>query len=168
MRNPFDRILSAYLDKIVGQAPEIGQIRNQMERADGKIGFEEFLDAVAAIPDRHRDKHWRTQTAVTMARVLDYEFVGKLENLNDSLQKVQSMAGIDFREVKRHAPHQTGATEKHAQYYTPALVEKVAAIYAEDFERFGYRPMLDLPEPEPAADPEPDPDAAAKDEFAAV
>lgn len=34
--------------------------------------------------------------------------------------------------------HDTGATQKLLDYYTPELASMVTAIYREDFEVFGY------------------------------
>ncbi|MDN2566005.1 sulfotransferase family protein [Aquibium sp. A9E412] len=147
VRNPFERLLSCYLDKIVGSAPEKTQVDGYWTRTHGaakeNYSFSEFVEAVANTNDNARDKHWRTQCRVTMVGYIDYSFIGRFETLAQHLNQVQRVGRIDFRDVAEVSPHKTGASTKLKEYYTPEIVEKVVDIYEPDFERFKYKRSVD-------------------------
>lgn len=142
VRNPFDRLLSAYLDKICGKEPEKQQMDNGWKRMHGEpkdeYTFGEFVSYVNATPDTNRDKHWRTQTSLTMSNSIKFHHVGRLETFNADLVKIQSKAKIDFRNVKEFTPHKTNAAEKRAEHYNKTIVEAVAEAYQVDFDMFNY------------------------------
>ena len=146
VRNPFHRLLSSYLDKIVGQAPEKGQIDAIWTRIHGgkkdNYTFAEFVEAIGSIPDVSRDKHWRTQTRITMANHINYSFVGRFEQLAAHLSKIESMSRIDFSNLKEVSPHKTDAAARLKEFYTDDLAREVARIYDVDFVQFVYKKEL--------------------------
>lgn len=142
VRNPYTRLLSCYLDKIVGNAGQKNQISIQLGYGDGSdqpISFEEFVDAILVQAPMHMDPHWRIQYDQTFHQGINYDFIGRFERLEEDLRHVISLIGIDFdRYYEVTRPHITGANEKLKQYYTPAIQEKVYQKYKLDFETFGY------------------------------
>ncbi len=143
VRNPYERILSAYLDKIVGNTPEKKQIDNNRDMVarvkSDEYSFGEFIDIVAKIPDNIRDKHWRTQCSITMKNHIKYNYIGKIERFNADIHKIQHISGINFDGIKEFSPHKTGAKSKIDKYYSDENLKKsVIDIYDKDFEAFGY------------------------------
>lgn len=147
VRNPFVRLLSSYLDKIVGSAPEKGQIDAYWARKHGDskeaYTFDEFIEAVGGIPDTLRDKHWRTQSRVTMAGYINYSFIGRFEHLAAHLAKIESVARIDFSNLKEISPHKTDAASRLNEFYTEQTISEVVRIYEADFDRFMYKKEIE-------------------------
>ncbi len=72
VRNPWDRLVSCYRDKIQGEAhdftafhPERGVAYcvARFESLQAGMSFERFVDAIAEIPDTEADAHFRSQKA---------------------------------------------------------------------------------------------------------
>ncbi len=63
VRNPYSRLLSAWLDKIAGNRKQKAQVLLQLghdpNRLDREISFEKFVRAVVAQPVSVMDPHWR-------------------------------------------------------------------------------------------------------------
>jgi len=143
VRNPFSRLLSGYLDKLVNNEYE----RN---RHLPLMGFEpgshptllDFLERLAQKPDARRDIHFTTQSSLLMVGCVDYAFIGRFEGFQqDFLQMQNLLYGIkhtsqSYEDFGKH--HASNANEKLAQYYGPREVEMVCEIYHADFEFFGY------------------------------
>lgn len=142
VRNPFNRLLSSYLDKIVGKAPERGYVDGFWKRKYGSAKedytFAEFVEYISETMDRLRDKHWRTQTNITLTPFIKYSFVGRFEHLSDHLAHIQQESGIDFSDIKEMSPHKTNANNKLREYYTDEIRTTVGYIYRNDFSNFSY------------------------------
>lgn len=105
VRNPFDRLLSAYNSKFVAMyvATETNSaacdvIRYVYERShdispdyDRGISFNEFVWYVVQKKDRELDLHWRPQNSFVSGLRID--FVGRLESLAADIQIVQDHVG---------------------------------------------------------------------------
>jgi hypothetical protein len=63
VRNPYSRILSCWLDKMVSNETERGRMAPMLGLdPNTPPSLAEFLEAIAAQPERERDPHWTTQT----------------------------------------------------------------------------------------------------------
>ncbi|WP_118134984.1 sulfotransferase family protein [Oceanicella sp. SM1341] len=141
VRNPYDRLLSAYLDKIVGDRPQAAQVKAVLGRSAGseaEISFAEFVDAVAATPPALMDPHWRPQYLHNCVDEMDYHFIGRMERFEPDMAHVCREAGLDAQHLARFSPHSNDAGDKLAAYYTPALRKKVYRVFEQDFEAFSY------------------------------
>lgn len=92
VRNPWDRLVSCYRDKIQGEArdftafaPERGVAYcvARFESLQAGMSFERFVDAIAEIPDTEADAHFRSQHTFVTNRAGDIaiDFVGRFESL---------------------------------------------------------------------------------------
>jgi hypothetical protein len=70
VRNPWDRLVSCYRDKILGEVPDFTSFHPArgvaccLARFDvfrAGMSFDEFVKAVAAVPDKEADDHFRSQ-----------------------------------------------------------------------------------------------------------
>lgn len=143
VRNPFSRLLSGYLDKLVSNEYE----RN---RHLPLMGFEpgshptllDFLERLAEKTDATRDIHFTTQSALLMVNSVDYTFIGRFEGFQQDFLQMQNLlydikhTGQSYEDFGKH--HASNANEKLTQYYGPRETELVREIYQADFDFFGY------------------------------
>ena len=143
VRNPYSRILSGYLDKLV---------TNEYERARHlpMMGFEpgsqptllEFLDRLKGTEDAARDIHFSSQASLLMVEHVEYDFIGRFESFEtDFLQLQASYFNVtrpnqSYESFGKH--HASNANDKLARYYGPREVALVQEIFKRDFELFGY------------------------------
>lgn len=163
VRNPWDRLISTYTTKVVGgkiindpvYGPWIYQLTSRL--VDIKTGnipfcrypmilenmsFEEFVFALADIPDDKVDKHLRSQyTFITdnNGKIL-VDFVGKFESLKEDFDWICKQIGLNNVTLphKRDEPRQKFGRKDYLEYYTPKTWEIVRQRYQKDIEMFGY------------------------------
>jgi hypothetical protein len=140
VRNPYERLLSGYLDKIARPGP----YREERLRALGlpSAAAVSFVDFVAALERRDAgqfDAHWRPQYLQSCYESLPPDFVGRFETLERDLRTVLTRIGIDFAGAYQpELRHQTQAAALCGRYYTPDLRARVYGLYRRDFELFAY------------------------------
>lgn len=141
-RNPYTRLLSAYLDKIAKRKPEHEDLMIQLGYgpfSEHVLSFEEFVYAVSEQPVLNMNIHWRTQYYATFQHAIRYDFIGRFESFEPDLRFAMDRIGIDMEKYYQvQAGHATQASQKLAEYYTPELIEKVYQVYQIDFEYFRY------------------------------
>ena len=148
VRNPYTRVLSAYLHKVVGEPWARAEFMPQLGLYPAKeIGFAEFLRAVRDQADIARDIHWRTQAGLIQPRLVKYDFIGRFESFAASFESViercnamTQKAAIRFldQEYSMAAAHATDASAKLKHYLGPEERDLIGLIYADDFNTFGY------------------------------
>jgi hypothetical protein len=147
VRNPWDRLVSCYRDKILGQAPDFTgfhparQVAYCLARFDvfkAGMPFERFVEAVSDIPDVDADGHFRSQhTFVSNGSgdiVLD--FVGRFESLRSdfhSVCKKLEIARLDLPRMQVTTP-----PARYTEFYTRRTRDLVANRFHADLELFGY------------------------------
>lgn len=141
-RHPFDRILSAYLDKIVRNKPEKSLIMAQLgkdPKSTEQISFAAFVDVVVNQPVEKMDPHWRIQYHQTFQDKISYDFMGRVERLKDDLHVVGEKLRVDIGAYySEEIRHMTSARDYIDDFFTTEIRRKVAAKYAIDFEYFAY------------------------------
>lgn len=142
VRHPYDRLLSAYLDKISRDWPGNGPIQESLGLTPEvalSLSFPAFVDRVSEQSVAAMNPHWRVQVDQTHQGRIAYDFIGRVERLPEDLFRVGEYIGANLEQY--YAPERrrdTGAAQRRAEFYTPALKAKVRDIYARDFEQFGY------------------------------
>ncbi|WP_306250816.1 sulfotransferase family protein [Parvularcula sp. IMCC14364] len=142
VRNPYTRVLSAYLDKIDRKKNPVKQVRRALghdAEADVDITFEQFLDAINLTKQRDQDKHWRPQSELLLNGYLDFHYLGRFENFEEDWRNVAERINPTMLEDMRDIPwHATNADDQLKEFYTPELTEKFMHNYASDFELYNY------------------------------
>jgi hypothetical protein len=145
VRNPYTRILSAYLDKVQGGKPESQEIVVEAERLglideQRSVSFVSFLKCLEAMCQRNQylDKHWRPQTFQLFGEEIKYDRIGRVESFTEDLQSIAKSLGMTLGETKRVFGHETKASDQAAEYYTDEARSIVASVFKSDFEEFGY------------------------------
>jgi len=137
VRNPLDRLLSCYAQKIVYYERELGMPSLLWRYGDSfnkDMSFAEFVVAVSRIPDRISDIHFRSQhTFFYHRKNLMVDFVGHFEQLEQDWNFLRDKLGLP------ELPHQNRSNHiNYREAYEPELAAIAARRYAKDIELFGY------------------------------
>jgi hypothetical protein len=103
------------------------------------MSFDEFVKAVAAVPDEEADDHFRSQhTFVTNTLGgVGVDFVGRFETLGRDFQRACEKLGLPSLTL----PCVQGANtaRRYTQYYTLRTRSIVASRFRDDVSLFGYQ-----------------------------
>lgn len=136
VRNPWDRLLSAYSFLQAGGIPK-WDLFWRVQLMSGVTSFEEFVLERLENAVVNNALHFRPQYSFISdaSGNVKMDFVGRFETIEADFAQVAERLGID--------PSLERLNEsEHASYqaaYTPAMSEVVARLYARDIELFGYR-----------------------------
>lgn len=166
VRNPYERALSAYLNKIdrhlgAGGAagPEAGYWAGIVSEIDyyrrsqlgderfPEIDFEVFLRWLKESESWSvRDEHWAPQSDLLAQPYVQFDYIGRFETIErDSaliLHKMGSEERLPSQKDVKFAP--TNARARLDAYLTSACRSLVEEIFAADFANFGYRLLSEL------------------------
>jgi len=133
VRNPFTRVLSAYLDKV----------ERKEQRRGNDSSFEDFLAGLSG-GELHSNAHWTPQADLLLLPLQNFDFIGKVESLDQDLDKVrqQLLGGNDETDIVPALSNATNANSKIDRYYTADCADTVRKLYARDFELFNYSTAL--------------------------
>ncbi len=136
VRNPYTRVLSAYLDKVAtGKGGFAGSHFRNRFQVKGRIPlFSEFLELIASEEPELLDQHFAPQFYTTLHPLICYDFIGHIEEL----EKVGSWLDSWKIPQEEFRPHATNARQLLQQHYTAKDYDRVRAYFAADFEAFGY------------------------------
>ena len=107
VRHPFDRLVSAYLDKIEGKGPmgEKGyqRLKSRLKDKYGSVNFQSFLQHVRETLRNHEkcinekcdiDVHWRPYYQRCAYCDVTYTFIGRMENFGADVLEVVKRANL--------------------------------------------------------------------------
>ena len=137
VRNPYARVLSAYLNK--GQlGARRGRKFGQKESLVGTpAGFEHFCRYLAG-GGLCKDPHWHPQNGLCPFPPEELDFIGRAETLLEDLQRLHVQIGLPWQGITQAGPKPTRAGQRVKEFYSDESRQLVASLYAEDFRRFGY------------------------------
>ncbi len=156
VRNPYARVLSAYLHQVM-RGNLFEWLVHKMKMQFGKSGaweihakmvnvspwsrpnFHNFLVALTKAPPSEMGSHFRPQIYNVLWGTVKYDHVGYLEDLSETIDYLSSQH-ID---MKKRSYHGKNAVEKIKKYFGPEEVALVQQIYADDFDGFGYSKNID-------------------------
>ena len=144
VRNPYSRILSCYLDRIVpANSQPYRQLITVLGRQAGEsVSFDEFVRAICAQRPFDQNNHWRLQVAEVCFNEIRYDEVGKQETFAQDMARIWRRIAHgkpipDFA-AENKAPSITSAERRLAEFYTADLIDLIRTAYAADFDTFGY------------------------------
>ncbi|ATX65329.1 sulfotransferase family 2 domain-containing protein [Roseinatronobacter bogoriensis] len=146
IRNPYSRVLSAFLGKMK---------KKHYQQAHGVFdmtpeGFGKFLKWLEN-GGLTGDQHWDLQVKLMMLPLEKYDTVIRFEEYSSSMRRFLEGRGLNVPAgaLEEYYPtyrgHETNASSKLTQFYTPERVEIVRRIYAKDFEALNY--STEFPDP---------------------
>lgn len=125
VRNPWDRIVSCYHNKVLKKWPTFKECFDK--------SFEDFVDYIDKQDLVKADRHIRLQTK--LLPVKDLDFIGRFEQFEEDLKLVLDKIGIEGYEIE----HRNKSVHKHySAYYTARTREIIERKYKKDIETFGY------------------------------
>lgn len=144
VRDPISRVESAYRDKFVHTRSYAGRAGIQQaiglpEDPRGPVTFEQFVAALEVLEREnptHMNPHWRPQHLNVMHPLVEYDFIGRLENFHADMSRLRELTGMPDVPVENR-----NVTPKESTSLfdgRPDLVRSVRQIYATDFELYGY------------------------------
>jgi len=139
-RNPYSRVLSAFLDKMANGSNQF--TKKIAKRIGGQNwSFEEFISYLEK-GGLYDDIHWAPQTKICPIPIGDLNFIGKVESIDQDLKYViehifgkESFMGVDKKMVGI-----MGAADKLDDYYTSDLKKRIEVLYFKDFQLLEYEP----------------------------
>ena len=130
VRNPWDRLVSAWLNKVVnsnhfGFAPE--SLKKYQD-------FANFVDYLSSVNVESCDSHLKLQSRLVDLGNVD--FLGRFETFAKDFVHVCKQIGISSQGVE--AKNVSHGRKDYRKYYSGELVEAVGEIYSRDIQIFGY------------------------------
>lgn len=142
-RNPFDRLVSCYRDKI--NRPKVPGYLSANARQNGakfypRMPFAEFIEAVCQISDGSANGHFRSQhlTICDSSGHSAADFVGRFENLTQDFEHVKTRIGVSDLHLQERNRKQQQDERLYRDYYDTRLRRLVHKRYEKDIEYFGY------------------------------
>lgn len=139
VRNPFTRILSCYIDKILNSQWEKDSRKVALGfPGDAEITFLEFLQAIELTKPFEMDIHWMPQFHLLGGGKIDFDFIGRQESFNSDFTQVLRRIGHLNCPILTSDGHGVGASSRMSEFYCPESEEIVRRVYRDDFKHFGY------------------------------
>ncbi len=164
LRDPFKRLVSAYLDKIAKHAtPEpfaqsvIKNVQSHLgieEDLEQSITFSQFVDYLVRTPDSSLNDHWRPQS--NFVGNTPFDFIGRFEDLGNVINVIENKFQIKIKQnVSSHRtkygkygdaeffdnvyPQQLrmlDALPDFHHFYTKPIAQKISSRYDRDFQLY--------------------------------
>mmetsp|Transcript_7447 Transcript_7447/g.13461 ORF Transcript_7447/g.13461 Transcript_7447/m.13461 type:complete len:343 (-) Transcript_7447:1139-2167(-) len=155
VRDPYTRLLSAYLDKFlnkdtsseeyrlfVAQIYSWKYVRNKDLSSEPKPSFRAFIDELLKQNPSKMNLHWMPQTMVCGFGDLPYDFVGRFETLLSDASTVLDkigVAGESFPTQEQIGFLPSGTNAMIDELYSLDIMLKIRVLYEMDFFMLNYR-----------------------------
>ena len=139
VRNPFDRLIAAYNNKVIEiEAPPLPMQNMGIEHG---MSFNAFLDILIETPFKHYDVHVLPQNQLlSIGNQIVPKFVGRVEQIDEhwaELRNILAQRGIDVMEsLPQKNVRRSGRSGLHEYFNSDALIEKTLQIYGDDVRLF--------------------------------
>jgi len=175
VRHPFERILSAYRDKLEDLNRDLEArdgfyhtmygkhiVAEYRDRTDTNLTgvpeptWREFITYLLNTPVTKYDEHWMPIWMLCSPCVIRYDVIAKMETFSEDTQLTLAQAGLE-EQLALEWKHRTGTggdSDTIADYYSQLSQSEVAALFKKyqlDFELYEYdpEPYLDIAIPAP-------------------
>lgn len=150
VRNPFDRVVSGYTNKVISSTP-IGVpqknkniswenfLGGRISDLNNETGFKNFINKyLTEFDDKRIDVHFKKQSVMVEQYKENFlDFVGKVENFEEDWKKIADK--FNFQKQQPGHLNKSGNKKDCAKYYADKeSVELVHDRYKEDIEKYGY------------------------------
>jgi len=136
------RIISCYNDKIVNAAESfVPELKNKVAFKGDSSAYLSFLDFLKIIEQQElvdMDQHWRPQYYNLMRDSIDYNFIGRVENIGTDFEKVLKAVGASNLPIVNKNKLTTDAKHHKLSDTTDQQHSLVHSIYKEDYKYFKY------------------------------
>lgn len=139
VRNPYSRVLSAFMDKF--RTADYQQRHGAFPLTPAGFGaFLHWLEAGGLT----RDAHWDCQHKLMLLPLSKYDTVIRFESVREDLLGLLRSRGLEpppeaLAELyPSDRSKRTGSSDRLAEFYTPERAAIVARLYARDFAELDY------------------------------
>ncbi len=155
VRNPYDRTLSAYSDKIYQpqkdptkrnyvplaqriKANFVGGNPREINLDRNPVSFAEFVEFISQQKRYDMDRHWLDQHLTMWHPYVNFDFVGKLENFSNDFAYVLERIKAPAKLIEEASKKANATKRPRKKYYDQELARKVHDTFRKDFELYGY------------------------------
>jgi hypothetical protein len=132
VRNPFSRVLSAYLDKVDGGGKQT--FRKELGIGAEALSFRGFLERLED-GCLCSNIHWTPQTSIVPLQPSALDFIGRVETIDRDLPcLLERIFGAGEYPVVQAGKRTTRASSRLSEYYGDAEIGLVRRLYAQDFD----------------------------------
>jgi len=164
-RHPFERILSAYRDKLEDLSRDIearegyyytmygkhivAEYRDTRDRANMTGVLEptwrEFVTYLLNTPATKYDEHWMPMWMLCSPCIIRYDAISKMETFSEDTQYILQQAGLEDKlSVEwKHRTGTGGSSDTIVDYFSQLTKSEIAALFKKyqlDFEFYDYDP----------------------------
>jgi len=149
VRNPWDRLVSAWANKIRGRSHDERRLKRLGQTAEPEavraalIDFPAFVRLLEASPLFEHDAHFQPQVQILGSIELD--FVGRFERYVESVGHALEVVGLGHLTTSLGHRNRSSDGSHYSTRYDEETRAIVARLYAADIERWGYEFELDPP-----------------------
>jgi hypothetical protein len=144
VRNPYDRILSVWRNKIAPPQPNENTraLYGRHRGLHANMTFDAFIVwLVESYPKGEVNKHWAAQSDFLSDGIrLLPDFIGRIEDLEGGLREVAVVTGHLGQIRQKNVSSKSDGLS--AAVISPRTRKAIHTIYREDFELFGYDDKL--------------------------
>jgi len=137
VRNPWDRLVSAYLFMKSGGAHKKDQDWAK-QHLSAYPDFESFIKQGLIKKEIQDWPHFRPQIKFLTKQngELGVDFIGRIENIQADMKYIQDR--LNIHKELLYINKTEAKNEDYRNYYSPESRDLVAAVYQEDITQFGY------------------------------
>ena len=152
VREPLNRLLSVYKDRFIIEPRYTTHLRKQIARSlrpydraskgNNYISFSEFIQYFSK--NVTRNQHWQQYEKICHPCVVNYDFIGHLETMEEDAPIMLRMAGIDAHVTfppNHNSTYNSTGLSQVLEYYSQVptrYITRIGELYRSDFEMFGY------------------------------
>lgn len=147
VRHPYTRTLSAYLSKVHGNSAAKRQLLSyihaipvaEVDQSE-EISFPQFVDVICNQSFSDMNSHWLIQTHQCLYDRVEYDFVGRFENLVIDFNTISRLIYPEERlQLKLSSKRNTGSDGLLDEYFTEDLKDRIYQKFYDDFQAFDYQ-----------------------------
>ncbi len=147
VRNPFQRLVSAYLNKVQVRKDRVWQ-RYALRRGldpEAEVSFDRFVEIVCSHLPEDNDQHWRPQHLNALYPLVTPNLVADLDSLDALLPGILArIFGAAAPVVAQRRSHSTGARVSwQSHFISPETRARAETYYTGDCAAFGYAGEID-------------------------
>jgi len=164
VRHPFERILSAYRDKLEDLSRDleardghyytmygkhiVAEYRDKKDRNLTNVlepTWREFITYILNTPATKYDEHWMPIWMLCSPCIIRYDVISKMETFAEDTQFILQQAGLEDKlEVEwKHRTGTGGDSDTIVDYYSQLTQSEIGELFKKyrlDFELYGYDP----------------------------
>jgi len=164
VRHPFERLLSAYRDKLEDLSRDIEArdgyyftmygkqiVAEYRDKAATNLTrvleptWREFVTYILNTPVTKFDEHWMPMWMLCSPCIIRYDAISKMETFSEDTQFILQQAGLEEKlSVEwKHRTGTGGSSDTIVDYYSQLTQSEVAALFRKyqlDFELYDYNP----------------------------